>query len=45
MDLNAILDYCDEWNKVHDIGQGNGSDPKKPKIRDATQEDIDKFLG
>lgn len=40
MDLGAILDYCTEWNEVHGIGKED-----KPKIRDATQADIDKFLG
>lgn len=40
MDLCAILDYCNEWNKVHGIGE-----KEKPKVRDATQADIDKFLG
>lgn len=41
MDLGAILDYCNEWNEAHDVKAEGG----KPKIRDATQEDIDKFLG
>ena len=45
MDLNAILDYCNEWNKIHEVGSDSEGKPKKPKIRDATQEDINKFLG
>lgn len=43
MDLGAILDFCAEWNKIHDIKEDGGK--KKPKVRDATQEDIDAFLG
>lgn len=43
MDLGAILDYCKEWNEVHGVDVQQASD--KPKIRDATQADIDKFLG
>lgn len=42
MDLGAILDYCIEWNEIHGATE---EEPKKPKIRDATQEDIDRFLG
>lgn len=43
LDLGAILDFCNEWNEVHSIEEEENSG--KPKIRDATQEDIDRFLG
>lgn len=43
MDLGAILDFCQEWNEVHEVKAEDGGG--KPKIRDATQEDIDRFLG
>lgn len=43
MDLGAILDFCQEWNEVHGVtAEEEGG---KPKIRDATQADIDRFLG
>lgn len=43
MDLGAILDYCIEWNEAHAPEEKKHGG--KPKIRNATQEDIDKFLG
>lgn len=39
MDLGALLDYCITWNEVH------GVKPEEPKVRNATQADIDNFLG
>ena len=43
MDLGAILDYCKEWNEIH---RGNDEEESGGVgIRDATQEDIDRFLG
>lgn len=44
MDLGAILDFCNEWNDIHGIKEDDG-EKKKPKVRDATQADIDAFLG
>lgn len=44
MDLGAILDYCQEWNEAHGIKADDGK-KKEPKVRDATQADIDAFLG
>ena len=41
MDLGALLDYCITWNEVHGLKQTDD----KPKVRDATQADIDAFLG
>jgi len=39
MDLGAILDYCIEWNEAH-------TEQKEEKgVRDATQEDIERFWG
>lgn len=43
MDLGAILDFCSEWNDIHGIKEEDGK--KRKGIRDATQADIDKFLG
>lgn len=42
MDLGAILDYCYEWNEIHDVEKSEG---QESGIRDATQADIDRFLG
>ena len=44
MDLGAILDFCQEWNEAHDLTKKE-EQKKTPKIRDATQADIDAFLG
>lgn len=41
MDLGALIDYCQEWNEAHEIGEAN----KKPKARKATQADWDRFFG
>lgn len=43
MDLGAILDYCREWNEVHKIDENEADG--RPKIKDASQADIDAFLG
>jgi len=42
MDLGAILDFCQEWNEAHGLAD---KQKKAPGIRDATQADIDAFLG
>lgn len=44
MDLGAILDFCTEWNEAHGLTDKDGK-KKAPGIRDATQADIDAFLG
>lgn len=44
MDLGALLDYCITWNELHGIKQTEDERPKV-KVRNATQEDIDRFLG
>lgn len=41
MDLGTLLDYCQEWNEAH----GMNEEPKKPKARQATQADWDRFFG
>lgn len=40
MDLGTILDYCIEWNEVH-----SQKEEKQTGIRDATQEDIERYFG
>lgn len=42
MDLGTLLDYCQEWNEAHGM---NNEEPKKPKARQATQADWDRFFG
>ena len=41
MDLGTLLDYCREWNEAH----GAEVEKKKPKAREATQADWDRFFG
>lgn len=41
MDLGTLLDYCQEWNEAH----GAGEEKPKPKARNATQADWDRFFG
>ena len=50
MDLGALLDYCIEWNEIHGIREEQAVDSKKnkeekPRVRNATQADINKLLG
>lgn len=35
------MDYCIEWNEAHGMKQVED----EPKVRDATQADINAFLG
>lgn len=43
MELGQLVDYCDEWNRLHDQ---SGENNKKEKVhkRKATQADWDAFF-
>lgn len=43
MELGQLLDYCEEWNRIHDQ---SGKDNKKKTVhkRKATQADWDAFF-
>ena len=43
MDLGTLLDYCQEWNEAHEVE--DSGEEKKPKVRQATQADWDRFFG
>lgn len=43
MDLGHIIDYCIEYNRLHDLGEDDKED--KPKKRKANQRDWDAFFG
>ena len=40
MTMGELIDYCIEWNEMHGLKQ-----TEEPEVRDATQADIDRFLG
>ena len=46
MELGQIVDYCTEWNRIHEPEDDKGS-KKKEKVtkRKATQADWDAFFG
>lgn len=42
MNLGRVLDYCIEYNNMHEV---KDEEEEKPKARKATQKDIDAFFG
>lgn len=49
MELGQVVDYCTEWNRIHepDDSDQDGKSKKKEKVtkRKATQADWDAFFG
>lgn len=47
MELGQIVDYCTEWNRIHESDNQDGKSKKKEKVtkRKATQADWDAFFG
>lgn len=48
MEIGQVVDYCLEWNKIHEPDDESGSGNKKqtkPKKRKATQSDWDALMG
>jgi hypothetical protein len=46
MELGHLVDYCNEWDKIHNVGQtADGGQTQTPTRRKATQADWDAFFG
>jgi hypothetical protein len=47
MELGQLVDYCNEWDKIHNVGQttADGGQTQTPTRRKATQADWDAFFG
>lgn len=47
MTIGQLVDYIEEYNRMHDTGDENGSGKAsdKPKVRKATQADWDALAG
>lgn len=47
MELGQIVDYCTEWNRIHEPEDSEKGGKKKEKVkkRKATQADWDAFFG
>lgn len=45
MELGQIVDYCTEWNRIHEPEESGKKKKEKVKKRKATQADWDAFFG
>lgn len=46
MEIGQVVDYVEEYNRMHDTGNGKGEKKQEEVIRrKATQQDWDNFFG
>ena len=45
MEIGHVVDFIEEYNRIHEQSEKDAEKKDKPKVREATQADMDAFWG